>query len=127
MTRSDFDGWLTRYFGAWLTNDESEVAALFAEEAVYEYGPFREPARGRGEIVRNWAADPEGQREVRLSHEVLAVEGRTGVAHWRASYAARAGGSGRVEMDGVLVIEFDVDGRCIRHREWYARRDLPGN
>jgi hypothetical protein len=30
-----------------------------------------------------------------------------------------------VELDGVLVCDFDAEGRCTRHREWYDRRETP--
>ncbi len=49
---ADVAAWLESYFHAWETNDPSDVRALFAEDAVYFYGPFREPARGREAIVR---------------------------------------------------------------------------
>jgi ketosteroid isomerase-like protein len=115
-----FRGWLERYFAAWASNDPAEVEPLFAEDAVYVYGPFRDDdAHGRDEIVRRWV---EGGARPGLEtwFEPLAVDGERGVAHWRVSFD---GGDGRIELDGILALDFDGSGRCIRHREWYHRRE----
>lgn len=105
----DAAAWADRYFLAWKTNDAALVASLFTEDAVYFYGPFREPARGREEIVRRWTENaPESGVVTR--HEVVAVNGEVAVIHFRVSDA----------MDGVLIVKLDEDGRCREHREWYA-------
>lgn len=118
VDRDGFRSWLERYFAAWVSNDPVDVAALFAEDAEYSYGPFREPERGRDRIVRAWI-DGGVPRGLRTRHEVLAVEGDVGVARWQVTYM---GDDGLVEMDGVLVCTFDPSGRCTIHREWFDRR-----
>jgi uncharacterized protein (TIGR02246 family) len=123
MRREDVEAWLAAYFAAWRSNDPDAVAALFAPDATYHYGPFREPAHGRERIVANWIADgPPASLEHRA--EVLAVQGDTGVAHWWVRQVARAADQ-PLEMDGILVLRFDPDGRCVEHREWYASRSHP--
>ena len=122
MDLERFRDWLDRYFAAWASNDPDDVAALFAEDAVYSYGPFRDDdAHGRDEIVRRWV---EGGIAPGLTtaFEPLAVNGDRGVAHWAIAFD---GDDGRVEVDGILLCDFDPDGRCTRHREWYERRTLP--
>ena len=121
MDLDELRSWLERYFAAWRSNDPAEVEGLFAPEAVYSYGPFRDEARGRGEIVRRWV---EGgvQPGLRTVFEPLAVEGRRGVAHWQVSFDDE---DGRTEVDGILVLDFDGQGRCVLHREWYDTRHLP--
>ncbi len=114
-----FRDWLDRYFAAWASNDPGEVAALFAEDAVYSYGPFREEARGRDAIVRNWVAGGTAPG-LRTEHDALAVAGERGIAHWRVSFDADGG---RTELDGILVCDFDAEGRCALHREWFDRRE----
>lgn len=118
MDPGGFRGWLDRYVDAWRSNDPADVAALFAEDAVYSYGPFREEARGRDEIVRRWV-DGGVQPGLELSVQPLALEGDRGVAHWRASFDAD---DGRVELDGILVCDFDTERRCTLHREWSEGR-----
>jgi hypothetical protein len=118
MDADGFREWLERYFAAWASNDAEAVRALFAEDAVYSYGPFRDRARGREEIVRRWV---EGGAQPGLStwFEPLALEGERGVAHWRVAFDE---GEERVELDGIVVVDFDPEGRCTLHREWYDLR-----
>ena len=131
-----FRGWLERYFAAWASNDPDEVAALFADDAVYSWGPFREPAVGREDIVRAWV-DGGAPPGLETSFEALAVEGDRGVAHWTVAFRTerdqersheqgqeRSQEQGRTELDGILLCTFDGDDRCTLHREWYDRRDL---
>jgi hypothetical protein len=115
-----FGSWLERYFAAWASNDPEEVAALFAEDAEYSWGPFREPARGREAIVRAWV-EGGAPSELRWRCEPIAVEGDVGVAHWSAAFPGE--GDGVTELDGILVCTFDDRGRCTLHREWYDRRE----
>jgi ketosteroid isomerase-like protein len=97
MDLDAFRGWLQRYFDAWASNDPVEVSALFAEDAVYSFGPFREETHGREAIVRAWV---EGgvPTDLRTDVEPIAVAGDRGVAHWRVSFRDDAGstvGGGR--------------------------------
>jgi hypothetical protein len=115
-----FGSWLKRYFEAWRSNEPADVASLFAADAVYSYGPFREPTLGRDAIVEAWTSAPP-QEDLEWDHEVLAVAGRRGIAHWSASFMGEGGV--RVELDGILICDFDGDGRCTLHREWYDRRE----
>jgi ketosteroid isomerase-like protein len=120
MDPAGFGRWLDAYGRAWISNSAPEVAALFSEDAVYYYEPFRRPARGRESIVRAWFEGGRSQREPTFEHEVLAVSGRTGIAHWRAGWMRDGAASARIRMDGVLVAVFDDEGRCREHREWYS-------
>lgn len=99
-----------------------EVAALFAENAEYSWGPFRPSAHGRGEIVRTWV-DGGAPRDLRWHVDPIAVVGDRGVANWTVVFG-RAGG-GTTELDGILVCSFDAGGRCTLHREWFERRETP--
>jgi hypothetical protein len=121
MDRRGFQGWLDAYFRAWESNAVADVAALFTEDAVYRVGPFREPWRGRDEIVRRWVEG--GSTDMDHGFEILAVEGDVGVARWRV-ITQLPGDPVKVEHDGVLVITFAPDGRCRDHLEWYERREL---
>jgi hypothetical protein len=119
MDADRFGDWLEGYAAAWRSNDAAEVEELFAEDAVYSYGPFRDDeAHGRDEIVRRWV-DGGVQPGLELSVDPLAVDGDRGVARWRVGFD---GDKGRVELDGILVCDFDAEGRCVRHLEWSERR-----
>ena len=122
MDHATFASWLERYFAAWRSNDPAEVETLFAEDAVYAYGPFSRSVTGRAAIVQGWI---EGgvQHGLETWFEILAVEGERGVANWRVSFDGSEGT--RVTLDGVLVCDFDGAGRCTLHREWFERREDP--
>ena len=120
MDRADVAGWMDAYRDAWISNDPSEVAALFTEDAIYAIEPFAEPWRGREEIVRRWTAGISQQ--VALTHEVLAIDGEVAVVHWHV-FTQNAGDPVRTEYDGILALRFAPDGRCREHREWFSRRE----
>lgn len=122
MDLETFSGWLHRYFAAWASNDPDDVVALFADAAEYSWGPFREPALGREAIVQAWV-DGGSPPELRTSFEAVAVAGDTGVAHWTASFRSHDGGT--TDLDGILLVDLDEEGRCTLHREWYDRRENP--
>lgn len=116
ITRAHATSWAERYFRAWQSNDRATIESLFSEDAVYFYGPFRPPAEGRDTIVERWIQS--SQPDVASEFEVVAVEGRVAVIHWRVAFESE----GRREMDGVLIVRFDEHGLCAEHREWYEER-----
>ena len=124
MNGEQLAGWLERYFAAWRSNDPEEVAGLFALDAVYSYGPFGEPSVGRDAIVRRWV-DGGAPTAFTYRYEPLAVLANGGVVHWSVGFAHPSQPETRVELDGILVLTFDDEGRCTDHREWYATREVP--
>ena len=122
ITRQQLGEWLDAYFAAWRSNQAAQVEALFAAEAVYSYGPFREPARGREQIVANWVADG-APLIVEYRYDILAVHADTGIAHWNIRQKAQLH-EPTLELDGILVLRFDANGRCVEHLEWFDRRHL---
>lgn len=119
-----FSEWLGRYFQAWVSNDPEEVASLFSEDAVYYYGPFTEPYRGRKTIVDRWVANPGGQFDIKTQHEAIAVQGNVGVAHWNVKFRSQANLAKVNELDGILMLRFNSMLECNEHREWYSHREI---
>src|SRR5688572_23184699 len=99
----DAADWARRYFDAWKTNDRELVESLFTEDAVYYYGPFRPPARGRAEIARRWVESGSAM-DVRSDFEVVAVAHDVAVIHWAVTLESS-------EMDGILIVTLDGEGR----------------
>ena len=123
LTRRHLAEWLDAYFAAWRSNEAADVAALFAPDAVYSYGPFREPAQGREQIVANWVADG-APLSAETRYEILAVHGDTGIAHWNVRQKAYYFHEPTLELDGILVLRFDDKGRCVEHLEWFDTRSI---
>lgn len=118
LTRATLEGWLKRYGEAWEQRDPARAAALFTENAPYHEMPFDAPKAGRNGIREYWATVTADQRNVRFESQALAVDGRTGVAHWSASLTSASSGV-RVELDGAFVLTFDDNGLCSELREWW--------
>jgi len=124
LTLEHLRDWLERYFQAWVSNDPGQVEGLFSPDATYWTDPFEEPQRGVTAIVAAWVAGV--QHDVEYAFEPLAVTGKVGIAHWRVT-SRRPGSDTRDVRDGVLVLTFAANGRCVEHREWMSHRRLPAS
>ena len=121
LTTAALQAWLTRYGQAWEQRDPVQAAALFTENAPYHEMPFDAPKAGRAGIRDYWTTVTADQRDVDFKSQVVAVNGRTGVARWSASLKSASSGA-RVELDGVFVLQFDASGLCSELREWWHVR-----
>ncbi len=118
ITHEAFGDWLDRYGRAWMSETPEEAAPLFSPDARYHWTPLDAPLRGRDVIVAAWRGAIRRQRDIRFRYEILAVEGATGIAHWRTAMVRRASGEA-IDIDGVLIAEFDAAGLCECFREWW--------
>jgi hypothetical protein len=112
------EAWLKSYGAAWETRDAVAAGKLFTAEATYHEMPFDAPKLGNAAIQEYWRKVTADQRDVRFESKVIAVNGNTGIAHWKATFRAGANGA-PVALDGVFVLEFDAQGRCQSLREWW--------
>ena len=124
LTMDYFKDWLERYFTAWKTNQRELLDGLFADKAVYYFGPFREPSVGKQTIVKGWLASPPPD-EMRYSCSPIAISEDTGVAHWNVVHHSTSKPDHFIEIDGILVIKFDAHWQCIEHKEWFLTREIP--
>lgn len=118
-----FNKWLATYGLAWEEGDPYKASDLFAEGAIYQVTPFDHPMTGKEAIQKYWQAGPgSSQKEVHFSYRIISVRGSEGIAHWQASFR-RVDSNHCVEMDGILVAEFDDSGFCTDFKEWWHRRE----
>lgn len=54
ISETDVAAWVARYVRAWETNDATDIAALFTEDAEYHESPYETDWVGRDEIVAGW-------------------------------------------------------------------------
>jgi hypothetical protein len=63
---------------------------------------------------------PPARDDISFSYEIVALAEPWGVAHWHGSYTP-VDGDESLELDGVLLISLDQEGRCREFREWSVR------
>lgn len=125
LTRETFEAWLQAYRAAWENRDAQAAAELFSREnAEYYWTPFDPPQRGRNEIAAVWEAAVSHQRDIHMTFEVLAVEGNRGVAHWHTNFTTVPSNE-PVQLDGILIAEFDAPRHCRVFREWWHQANKP--
>ena len=117
-TNDEVTAWIDAYKKAWISNDADDIAALFTEEALYEFRPNDpEPWRGRDEIVQGWVEDPDSPETWTLESEVLGVlPDDTAIAQVVVEYL-----DDRPVYDDLWLIELE-GGRARRFTEWAVKR-----
>ena len=133
----NIDTFMAGYQAAWQARDPAMFAALFHEDGQYHNTPFQVQT-GRAQLAEYWRR-VQLQEDVRVTYEVLADHGDTGIAHWHVTYQvaseelfqiwARSTGTGlpprqpgdplpRMVLDGVLQARF-AQGLCTEARIWW--------
>jgi uncharacterized protein (TIGR02246 family) len=115
------ESWIDAYILAWATNDPQAIGELFAEDARYYTHPFREPWKGREEIVRKWLENPDAPGSWKATYGPVAVSGNTGVVRGETQYF-KEDGSLRTEYANIYIIQFDDEGRATKFTEWFMER-----
>ncbi len=122
ITKAAVSAWLDGYVQAWKTYDKEAIGALFSEDAVYYYGPFHEPVKGREAIVASWLEQPDQAGTYDAHYEPVLIEGDSAVTNGRSRYFEQDGKTFKTEWDNVFILRFDEQGRCKEYREWYMER-----
>ena len=118
-TTAQATDWVKGYVQAWTTNTETDVSAIFTDDAIYYARPTAEPWRGREEIVREWLARKDYQVDWTFDWSVLLVSDTAAVIEGAAVYGK---GAAAQTFCNLWVVELDADGRCSSFREWL---DIP--
>jgi SnoaL-like domain len=116
--------WLDAYGKAWEERDPEAAAALFTEDAVYQWGPFGRKLRGRVMIREAWAEALEDQQNVSFGYEVLSASARRGIARWWAT-AEHPARNTRERDEGIFRLSFDDSGLCRSLEEWFNSTEEP--
>jgi hypothetical protein len=113
-----------------LGHDADAAAALFADDATYQWGPFGNLLRGPDAIRRKWAESMDSGAEERFEYELLAVTEEIGIARWIASSHLPAHPN-VTHYDGIFAVRLSPDTLCTEFREWWnsqeqRRGEAPG-
>ena len=122
MDRAMLEKWLAGYLRAWQSDDPVDIEALFTEDATYYTGPFDEPWEGRDAIVDGWIDNGDSENEWTFHHEILAVEGDTGVVRGWTVYAA-TDEEDETEYSNIWVVRLTDAGRAHEFREWWVEHE----
>lgn len=77
--------------------------------------PYAEPARGLAAIAALWERERQGPDEpFEMRHEIVAVEGDTGVVRVAVAY----GEPRSAEYRDLWIVKLAADGRCRAFEEW---------
>jgi len=120
MDHAAFQGWLHRYIAAWRSGRADEIGSLFADDARYFYGPYRDPVIGRDAIAADWTSNPDAPGSWEAEYRPLAIDGDTAVATGESRYT-----NGRT-YSNIFVCRFDRAGRCTEFREWFMEKPKAG-
>lgn len=107
--------WIAKYQVAAKSDDPSDIAALFTEDAEYWDGPWGEPWRGHEEIVRNWIKQSDRPYEWEFVHEVFAYDGTRAVAEVEYRYKSPEQRTYR----NAWLIELAEDGRAKLFKDYW--------
>ncbi len=121
----EYNRWLDRYGRAWERKDTDAFVGCFADGALYAWGPWSEPLRGRAEIAARFDRAVATQENIQFGHEPLAVtpDGR-GIARWWVS--TEDPDTGVIgENEGIFLVTLDGEGLCTEFREWWNSRMRP--
>jgi hypothetical protein len=116
-----FTQWLTAYGRAWSAREPEAMVKLFAQDATYREDPFAPATAGRAAIRADWVDIAQHQEDVHFNFEVLSETSRRGIAHWTASFVRRPSKE-VVQLDGILIANFNAAGECSEFHEWWLRR-----
>ena len=106
--------WVERYVAAWNSNDQDEIGDLFTTDASYLPRPFREPWKGRDEIVRQWLAHKDEPGTTTFEYAVVAVDGNTGVVRGVTTYLQPPALYGN-----IWIVKLDEEGRASFFAEYW--------
>lgn len=112
VDRQQVQDWVDAYVRWWRASDPAGVTELFAPEVVYLRSPYAEPLTGHEELARFWVADEGVTFDV--TTEVVAADGRTGVARLQVDYRAPE----QEQYRDLWVLRFAEDGRVEHFEEW---------
>jgi uncharacterized protein (TIGR02246 family) len=117
-TTDEVAAWVDAYKRAWISNDADDIAAIFTDDAVYEFRPNDpEPWRGRDEIVQGWVGEPDAPDTWTLETQILGVlADDTAIVQAAVEYL-----DDRPVYDDLWLIELE-NGKARRFTEWAVKR-----
>lgn len=106
--------WAQVWERGWREHDEAAITALYADGALWQQHPFKDPEPGF--LARVFAEEESAQCQF---GEPIA-DGDQAAVVWTAQTRLRDGGT--EDMAGVAVLRFNADGLVVEHRDYWNAR-----
>jgi uncharacterized protein (TIGR02246 family) len=106
--------WMAGYERAWASNDPDQIGALFTDDALYFTTPFREPWRGRQEIVDGWIDRKDEPGDWTFTWQPLVDTPELAIITGTTTYREPP-----LTYSNLWVLRLGDDGRCSEFTEWW--------
>lgn len=112
--------WIDGYVRAWNSNDETDIRALFTDDAEYRTDPWRDAIAGADAIVAEWIARKDDAGSFTFEGDVEGIDGRT------FFYAAVTRYATGTVYSNLWVVRLDQGlGRAESFTEWWMDQSDP--
>jgi hypothetical protein len=106
--------WADVWQRGWQEHDEAAIEALYADGALWQQHPFRDPEPGF--LARVFAEEESAS----CQFGVPIVDGGQAAVPWSAQ--TRLVNGDAQDLAGVSLLRFDKDGLVTEHRDFYNSR-----
>ena len=109
-TREAAQRWADVWERGWREHDEAAITALYAEDAIWQQHPFRDPEPGY--LARVFAEEESAQTQFGTP----IVDGDRAAVPWRAQTRLTNGGS--ENLAGVTLLRFSPGGLIVEEHDY---------
>ena len=109
-TREAAQRWATVWERGWREHDEAAITALYAEGALWQQHPFRDPEPGY--LARVFAEEESAQTQF----DAPIVDGDQAAVPWTAQTRLNDGGT--EDLRGVSLLRFNAAGLVVEERDY---------
>jgi ketosteroid isomerase-like protein len=118
---TDIDRWLERYQAAWRSDEPTQIAALFTDDARYFIAPQAEPMVGAAAVADWWREMGESRLPWTFEYDVVAREGDLHVVRATTRYPEGTSGETRpTEFRNLWLVTLAGGGRAREFIEYYV-------
>jgi ketosteroid isomerase-like protein len=110
-TREAARRWADVWERGWREHDAGAIGALYAEDALWQQHPFRDPEPGY--LARVFEEEESAQCEFGTP----LVDGDQAAVSWTAQ--TRLVNGGTENLAGVSLLRFRADGQVVEHRDFW--------
>jgi hypothetical protein len=113
MDKYNVQSWMEGYIQAWRSNAAEEIGSLFTAAALYYTAPYREPWRGRENIIAGWRGRQDKPDEWEFRYEILGTVNNVAFVRGWTNYHREG-----IKVSNLWIIRF-TEGQCDEFVEWW--------